>query len=157
MKGITVRQMKLTLSLSHYSNFVSGYQWSLPVCIFLRKEDIDLSNKICFWIPKSYEYRQWPLASRCDNTRLYLSHHTHHTLRNPTPHNPARHHTPTTVHHTTLRYVENMLKCLWNEILGCRCFVSDEKPFNTEKNAIDRFSISLLVPELERFKMAKWA
>ena len=43
------------------------------------------------------------------------------------------------------------LKCLWNEILGGRIIVSYERSFNTEKNAIYRFSISLLIPEL-RFK-----
>ena len=37
---------------------------------------------------------------------------------------------------------------LHNEILGCRFIVSHERPFNTEKNAIYRFSMSLFIPGL---------
>ena len=32
------------------------------------------------------------------------------------------------------------LKCLWNEILGCRFIVLHERPFDTRKNAIYLFS-----------------
>ena len=45
--------------------------------------------------------------------------------------------------------------CLWIEILGSHFIVSHERPFDTEKNASYRFSISLLVPELQRFEYTK--
>ena len=47
------------------------------------------------------------------------------------------------------------LQCLWNEILGCCFIVSDERPFDTEVNAIYSSSRSLLVPDLLRFKQTK--
>ena len=38
---------------------------------------------------------------------------------------------------------------------GLSFFVSHERPFDTEKNAIYRFSISLLGPEFQRFEYTK--
>ena len=36
--------------------------------------------------------------------------------------------------------------------MDCHFIASHERPFNTENKAIYRFSISFLVPELQRFK-----
>ena len=44
------------------------------------------------------------------------------------------------------------LKCLWNKIFGSHFIVSHERPFDTKTIAIYRLSISLLVPELWKFK-----
>ena len=63
-------------------------------------------NKVCFKNPKRYGYRQWPLASRGDNTRLYLPHHTHLTLHNPTQSNVTRYANNSTPHNVTP--LENM-------------------------------------------------
>ena len=47
-----------------------------------------------------------------------------------------------------------LFKCPQNEIMGCHFIVSRERPFDTERNAIYRFSVSFLFQSYNGLKTA---